>query len=152
MLFWEGFFIGKVPFYLLVHFGASQSLKNCEFYSILISFKKPCSACLQISNLKLSALTEWLTPSETYMAGELLLQLRLARLMDCHLLKTCEKASSFLDVPHFPLVFGMQYAFYVFYALGVLFSVIGGPCKRYAMTLTRMPCKKGPNLLLLVSN
>ncbi len=28
-------------------------------------------------------------------------------------------------------------AFYAFYALGVLFSVIGGPCKRYAVTLER---------------
>jgi hypothetical protein len=27
--------------------------------------------------------------------------------------------------------------FHAFYALGVLFSVIGGPCKRYAVALTR---------------
>jgi hypothetical protein len=40
-----------------------------------------------------------------------------------------------------------SYAFCAFYALGVLFSVIGGPCKRYAVTLTRMPsqdCLQGP--------
>ncbi len=30
------------------------------------------------------------------------------------------------------------YSFQAFYALGVLFCVIGGPCKRYAVTLTRM--------------
>jgi hypothetical protein len=34
---------------------------------------------------------------------------------------------------------GHAYAFYAFYALGVLFSVIRGPCKRYAVTPTRMP-------------
>jgi hypothetical protein len=32
----------------------------------------------------------------------------------------------------------VDHAFYAFYALRVLFSVIGGPCKRYAMTLTRI--------------
>jgi hypothetical protein len=34
---------------------------------------------------------------------------------------------------------GTFYGFYGFYALRVLFSVIGGPCKRYAVTLTPMP-------------
>jgi hypothetical protein len=48
-------------------------------------------------------------------------------------------------------VYVFQYvfnAFYAFYALGILFSVIGGPCKRYAVTPTRMPghvCLPGPH-------
>jgi hypothetical protein len=45
----------------------------------------------------------------------------------------------------------LVYAFYVFYALRVLFSVLGSPCKRYVVTPTHMPlyevCTRVPVVL-----